>query len=61
MDGSIMKFEHEGPGFTVKVETTAVDIDAILEDFNLFLKGCGFQPQGRLEYLLEDDESPYDS
>ena len=55
--------EHES-GQKVTYECQPDFIDAVLEDFNLFLRGAGFYPQGdRLEYVSDDfeyNESDYE-
>ena len=46
--------EHES-GQKVTYECQHDFIDHVLEDFNLFLRGTGFYPQGdRLEYVYDD-------
>jgi hypothetical protein len=46
--------EHES-GQKVTYECQHDFIDHVLEDFNLFLRGTGFYPQGdRLEYVSDD-------
>lgn len=46
--------EHES-GQKVTYECQPDFIDNVLEDFNLFLRGVGYYPQGdRLEYVSDD-------
>ena len=46
--------EHES-GQKITHECQHDFIDYVLEDFNLFLRGAGFYPQGdRLEYVSDD-------
>lgn len=46
--------EHES-GQKVTYECQPDFIDNVLEDFNLFLRGVGYYPQGdRLEYVYND-------
>ena len=50
--------EHES-GQKVTYECEHDFIDHVLEDFDLFLRGAGFFPQGdRLEYISDEYESP---
>ena len=48
--------EHES-GQKVTYESQNDFIDQVLEDFNLFLRGVGYYPQGdRLEYVSDNYE-----
>lgn len=36
-------------------EFQAVELDVILENMNMFLRGCGFNPSGTLVYVENDE------
>lgn len=46
--------DNEFSTSTVIVESSAVTIDKVLEDFEDFLRGCGYYFKGNLE-IVEDD------
>jgi hypothetical protein len=41
---------------TVTTTTTAVTLDDILEEFEMFLRGCGFIIDGTLDVIPNDTE-----
>jgi hypothetical protein len=41
---------------TVTTTTTAVTLDDILEEFEMFLRGCGFVIDGTLDIVPNDTE-----
>lgn len=41
---------------TVTTTTTAVTLDDILEEFEMFLQGCGFIIDGKLDIIPHDIE-----
>jgi hypothetical protein len=46
--------KHDYPikgAFTLSVESSAENLDKLLEDFTLYLKGCGFEFDGQLEIV----------
>lgn len=51
----MFKFEHKSHDNTkVTLETEAVCLTDILEEFEMFLKGCGFSFDGNI--VIEDPE-----
>jgi len=42
-------------GHKVSTEFTADHISTVLENFDLFLRGVGFYPQGTLDYIPEEE------
>jgi hypothetical protein len=47
-------------GHKVSTEFTADHISTVLENFDLFLRGVGFYPQGTLDYIPEEEYNGYD-
>ena len=47
-----MPFAH-GHSTTRTAEFESVQLDSILEEFELFLKGCGFTIDGKIEVVPE--------
>ena len=40
---------------TITVESNSDCLDDILQDFDNFLRGCGYIPKGLLQYVDEED------
>lgn len=51
-----MKFSHESNGTKVELETQEVTLPAILEEFENFLRGCGFSFDGNIEVVYDEVE-----
>lgn len=47
-------------GHKVSTEFTADHISTVIENFDLFLRGVGFYPQGTLDYIPEEEYDGYD-
>ena len=47
-------FETDEVSFKCQVETESATLPDILEDFEQFLRGCGFGFKGRLDFVEED-------
>lgn len=45
---------------TTTKEFQAVSLDTILQEFQYFLKGAGFEFDGNIEVVPEEQEVPYD-
>jgi len=41
------------------VEFEGVTLDSIVEEFELFLRGCGFYLNGKLDIVSEEEHSKY--
>lgn len=50
------KHEHELSGLKISVETQGNDLTSILETFESFLRAAGFQFDGTLEIISEEEE-----
>lgn len=48
-----VKDDRTGKSTNIK-ETEAITLDVILEEFDLFLRGCGYYPKGKLIYEEEE-------
>ena len=42
-------------GERITFETEKEFINDVLEDFNLFLRGCGYFPDGTLDYIPDEE------
>ena len=42
-------------GERITFETNKEIINDVLEDFNLFLRGCGYFPDGTLDYIPDEE------
>lgn len=42
--------------FKLELHTDAVDLSQILEDFESFLKGCGFVFEGHIDILNDNED-----
>jgi hypothetical protein len=49
---------NSSPSSVRTVEFSAVQLDDIVEEFEMFLKGCGFHFDGRLDFVEEKYEQP---
>jgi hypothetical protein len=64
---SKMTFIYESTSFDksdiskVTLETNAVGIDEVLQQFECFLKGCGYHFGGHLEIVEDEDVYPQPS
>ena len=49
-------FTHENDDVKTHHEVNKVMLTDILEEFTYFLRGCGFNPAGELEFVEDEDE-----
>lgn len=50
------EFQQEIPNRKVIVESNSIVLSDILQDFEDFLRGCGFIIQGSIEYVPAEEE-----
>lgn len=43
-------------GDKITSEFKTVELDVILDNFTMFLRGCGFNPNGQLHFVEYEDE-----
>lgn len=53
-DGQGLIYGH-GPRAVRTTTFHAVELDTILDEFELFLKGCGFHFDGTLDFVKDED------
>lgn len=48
--------ETDKEGTVIKMESTDCYLSGLLEDIEDFLRGCGFQFDGHLDFVVDEDD-----